>query len=1047
MKITEIMIERFGSWNDLLLPVRKKGISLIHGPNEAGKSTLLRFIRGVLYGYPAAGLVTSQGGQGTTGWGGTLRTKHRGEHYELTRRIEEDGRQTFRVSSRDHAISAEKYEKKLLQQVDADLYHTIYTLGLKELRELATLRSEHVSQYIYGTSLGAVGQQLLSSGSQTRQFSQSLVNEQQNKGTLLDLSGQYDSLQQALGRADNVLTQYELSLKKQKTLEQSQVEQKHRLKQLRTEQKNYSFLNRIWKPWKRHQELMIEKKRIDSLAGFPQKGVRQLETLEERIAQASQKQELLLKERSIVKQQLLKERKKYELRDHASGVQALIDLKTIVETAEKHLAAFKADASMLKSELDQKLESADSHWTLDRVETVDVSPQAHLQLVTSARNYQNTVRRRARYRHRYQKLADANHNRQLELQEQFKKQNITSIDQAIQKANQRLREIEKLARLTIQEGEYDQRIRSAQTQLFKLQEGAQLPWWASAMLTLFAFGGGFFVIAGIYNGMTTSWLVGLIYLLTGIMGGSLARSMQLHYENSDSELQLKLQKEMKESQDELEKTRDQISQITGLSYNIRSLCGPSTDDQKEISEPELIRQATQKLMDLEQMARTEQRINNSRKKLSTRRGKLADYQREANLARQSWCDLLKNLGLRETVRTTEAFEQWQHAGDIKQTLMKWNAAREDVQRHSELLTLFREQMEQISERMQIENQPGDSLAQTLCDWQELLVQYEQVKDSYHQSRKKYRELKRDLVANRKEFRQAKVDLQTLLKQGHAETRKQFREHAAMLDRAGEIQALIDNANEQLATLAQEEPTLAIVEEDLFAFQPKETEQRIEIIGLEINDLEQDLEQSHQELGRIRESRAALENNTTLTDLQTRQARLLDRARLTLQDWQASQRATVVFTEMTEKLEQEYQPEALARASHYLLKLTCGRYEQVRTPYGSHELVIHERGGSVRQVSELSDGTREQLFLAVRMALIDMFAEQGIELPIVLDDICVNFDQVRTEAAVETLMEFAQTKQVLFFTCHNHLATLFEKQGIEATWLPNLHAQENHLLAG
>ena len=55
---------------------------------------------------------------------------------------------------------------------------------------------------------------------------------------------------------------------------------------------------------------------------------------------------------------------------------------------------------------------------------------------------------------------------------------------------------------------------------------------------------------------------------------------------------------------------------------------------------------------------------------------------------------------------------------------------------------------------------------------------------------------------------------------------------------------------------------------------------------------------------------------------------------------------------------------------------------------------------------------------------------------VLDDVVVNFDQLRTEAAVRTLLEFAeQGQQIMMFTCHLHLAHLFENQGVEPIWLP------------
>ena len=56
---------------------------------------------------------------------------------------------------------------------------------------------------------------------------------------------------------------------------------------------------------------------------------------------------------------------------------------------------------------------------------------------------------------------------------------------------------------------------------------------------------------------------------------------------------------------------------------------------------------------------------------------------------------------------------------------------------------------------------------------------------------------------------------------------------------------------------------------------------------------------------------------------------------------------------------------------------------------------------------------------------------------VLDDVVVNFDQRRTEAVIDELIRFTDDgQQMLFFTCHLHLAHLFESRGIEPIWLPS-----------
>ena len=67
--------------------------------------------------------------------------------------------------------------------------------------------------------------------------------------------------------------------------------------------------------------------------------------------------------------------------------------------------------------------------------------------------------------------------------------------------------------------------------------------------------------------------------------------------------------------------------------------------------------------------------------------------------------------------------------------------------------------------------------------------------------------------------------------------------------------------------------------------------------------------------------------------------------------------------------------------------------------------------------------------------IDQFMDGNIQLPVILDDILVNYDQERTEAAVETLLQFSEKgHQVIMLTCHQHLAELFSQKGVDPVML-------------
>jgi len=69
---------------------------------------------------------------------------------------------------------------------------------------------------------------------------------------------------------------------------------------------------------------------------------------------------------------------------------------------------------------------------------------------------------------------------------------------------------------------------------------------------------------------------------------------------------------------------------------------------------------------------------------------------------------------------------------------------------------------------------------------------------------------------------------------------------------------------------------------------------------------------------------------------------------------------------------------------------------------------------------MSDGARDQLYLALRLACVEQAFERSEPLPLIFDDVLVNFDDPRTEVALSVLAEFAANYQILLFTHHDHV---------------------------
>ena len=75
---------------------------------------------------------------------------------------------------------------------------------------------------------------------------------------------------------------------------------------------------------------------------------------------------------------------------------------------------------------------------------------------------------------------------------------------------------------------------------------------------------------------------------------------------------------------------------------------------------------------------------------------------------------------------------------------------------------------------------------------------------------------------------------------------------------------------------------------------------------------------------------------------------------------------------------------------------------------------------------MSDGTRDQLYLALRLASVEEYLGSAQPLPLVADDLLVNFDDARATAALRVLAELGKKTQVLFFTHHQHLVEIAKR---------------------
>ena len=134
-------------------------------------------------------------------------------------------------------------------------------------------------------------------------------------------------------------------------------------------------------------------------------------------------------------------------------------------------------------------------------------------------------------------------------------------------------------------------------------------------------------------------------------------------------------------------------------------------------------------------------------------------------------------------------------------------------------------------------------------------------------------------------------------------------------------------------------------------------------------------------------------------------------------------AALVLKREVDHYRQENQDPILKIAARYFSELTLGAFSGLRADIddnGNPILVGVCPDGSVKTVHDMSSGTRDQLYLALRLATLEWRLEKHEPMPFIADDILVNFDDARAEATLRALASLAEKNQVILFSHHKQI---------------------------
>jgi len=153
-----------------------------------------------------------------------------------------------------------------------------------------------------------------------------------------------------------------------------------------------------------------------------------------------------------------------------------------------------------------------------------------------------------------------------------------------------------------------------------------------------------------------------------------------------------------------------------------------------------------------------------------------------------------------------------------------------------------------------------------------------------------------------------------------------------------------------------------------------------------------------------------------------------RYRSAIRPWARLKLAHALLQEALNRFCEQAQAPMVASASSYFSLMTGGAYERLVTDESEDRPVLCAKraGGSRIGIEEMSEGTSDQLYLALRLAALELRRSSHPQMPLILDDALVTSDDERAANILQALAQFAEHGQVMIFTHHGHLIDVARK---------------------
>jgi uncharacterized protein YhaN len=417
----------------------------------------------------------------------------------------------------------------------------------------------------------------------------------------------------------------------------------------------------------------------------------------------------------------------------------------------------------------------------------------------------------------------------------------------------------------------------------------------------------------------------------------------------------------------------------------------------------------------ERKAAAQKSLSQANEELLAARESLAQWQDQWNMA-------IADLGLTSEITTSEVMDLL----DILQTCFDRVKEADDLQKRIDGINRDARTFENDVQTLLTGVAP-DYLTlppdQAILQVRTLLSQSQKERTLYDKLREEIDALQTEVAGAEKTLLAAKTQMDELLRQARSDTQEELATAISKFDEYTKLTEKISDTQANLARIGAGAPIEEIIKQAA-RLSADELPGQIEALRQDIAArIHPEINRVSQTIGEQTSKLAAMDGNARAAELAEKMEEELAGIRRLAERYTLVKLASKILQQEIERYREEHQDPVLVIASRYFHQMTLGSFAGLRTDVDDKgaPVLIGMRQGDIRvPVEGMSSGTRDQLYLALRLATLEYRLESHEPMPFIVDDILINFDDQRSRATLQALARLAARNQVILFTHHRQI---------------------------